>query len=118
MLPYDKVLQGFALIKVKSVTDSLFWYGGIIFFITMGTSWFAPTWISIVGIIFTGLFVLLGFIFYIYFAFKDPKFLRSEVFHQNMTMIESMGSKEKIISIENIEETGSITNPDDNDTED
>jgi hypothetical protein len=89
-----KATQGFSHIKIKSVTDPLFMYGGICLSIAATTSWFAPQWISIICACFGGLFLTAGLAFYWYFALKDPKFLRSEVFHQNMAVIENMGTKE------------------------
>jgi len=56
------------------------------------------------------IFLTVGLIFYIYFALKDPDYLRSESFQLRKQSITVLGDKENQFN-DNLKEIPSITNP-------
>lgn len=112
MAEWTKIFDQIEKVQIKSVTDALFKYGFIGFAIgsigiAIGKS---PQWASIVIFSFSGLFLLIGLIIYVYFAFKKPEYLRSENFQLRMKSIELLGDKENADN-PNIIQLPAITNP-------
>src|SRR5690606_28637484 len=70
-----------------------------------------PLWVSIFIFSVSGVLLLLGIIFYIYLALKDPNYLRSETFQLHMKSIEYMGDKNNVLSGSSINRLIDITDP-------
>lgn len=112
MTEWTKIFDQVEKVQIKSVTDVLFKYGFIGF--SIGTIGFAfakiPQWMLIVIFSFSGLFLLIGLFFYIYFAVKKPEYLRSEIHQQRMRAMELLGDKDNVDN-PNIIHLPAITNP-------
>lgn len=109
-----KILDQLGHVKVKSITDILFKYGAII--LGMGViSAIAKceTWIIITIFLLSGLFLILGLIFYAYFALNNPDYLRSEIYQLRKKSLDLIGDKENFQN-PNIINISSITSPYDN----
>ena len=108
------------LLKIKSVTDSLFKYGLLMFIVSVsGACFIEKTWVLIVMFSFTGLLIILGCFFYSFFANKNPDYLRSETYQSTKQALELLGDNERSTN-PNIKGIRYIMNPnppiEDNDT--
>ena len=82
-------------VKLKSITDPLFRYGICILILAVITAIFkTETWIIIILFIFGFGFMVIGLIFYCYFAINNPDYLRSEEFQITKQSIEIIGDKD------------------------
>jgi len=112
MAEWTKIFDQVNSVQIKSITDALFKYGFIGFSIgTLGLA-FAnpPQWVTIVIFSFSGLFLLVGLWIYVYFAFKNPEYLRSETHQQRMRAMDLLGDKDNADN-PNILQLPLITNP-------
>jgi len=92
---WTKIFDQISQIKVKSITDSLFKYGLLLFTLGVLSSIFSKvSWVTVFLFITGGLFVIIGFIYYAYFAKVNPDYLRSEEFQIKKQSIEILGDKE------------------------
>ncbi len=92
---WTKVLEQINKIQVKSITDSLFRYG--LYLLALGTIsaiFSTSIWVTIIIFCLGVLFELVGLIFYCYFSFKNPDYLRSEKFQISKKSIEMLGDKD------------------------
>ncbi len=110
-MEWTKILNQVSSIKVKSVTDSLFKFGLIGLLIGVLSSIFSNMeWVTIVIISISVLFILIGLIFYCYFAIKQPEYLRSETFQTQKQALELLGDNERANN-RNLNNIHLITNP-------
>ncbi len=98
-------------IKVKSITDPLFRFS--LFFAVIGGAVAclpAPeiAWMLLFGG--SGICLLLGIVFYIYFAIKCPDYLRSESFQISKQSLEMLGDEKNKFN-PNMERIIPIANP-------
>lgn len=92
---WTKIFEQVNKIQVKSITDSLFRYGLYLFALgTVSAIFSTAVWVTILLFCVGGLFELVGLIFYCYFSFKNPDYLRSESFQIRKQSIEMLGDKE------------------------
>lgn len=116
---WTKALQEVSQIKVKSITDPLFRFSLVALLIGAAISPLnVPFWVLVFIFSVSGLLALLGFVFYIYFAFKDPNYLRSETFQLHMKSFEHMGDKNNALPAAAINQMIDITDPDTKELED
>ena len=110
-MEWTKILNQVSSIKVKSVTDSLFKFGLIGLLIGLLSSIFSDKeWVTIVIISISVLFILIGLIFYCYFAIKQPEYLRSETFQTKKQALELLGDNKRANN-RNLNNVHLITNP-------
>jgi hypothetical protein len=76
-----------------------------------GGAAFVPLWVSIFIFSVCSLFLLLGTVFYCYFAIKDPNYLRSETFQLHMKSFEVLGDKDNLIPSQQIKQLINIPDP-------
>ena len=110
---WTRVLDQVSKIQVKSITDSLFKYG--LYILIVGTASASeiikiPNWVSILLFSVGVLFVMIGLLFYIYFAKKNPDYLRSESFQLRKQSIEMLGDKDNSLN-PNMKNIVYIANP-------
>lgn len=92
---WTKIFDQISKIQIKSITDSLFKYGLYIFALgTVSAIFKTLIWVIILLFSVGGLFVIIGLIYYCYFAHKNPDYLRSENFQIQKKSIEILGDKE------------------------
>ena len=98
-------------IKVKSITDPLFRFS-LLFAVLGGAVACLPApgivWMLLLGG--SGLCLLIGIIFYIYFAIKCPDYLRSESFHISKHSIDMLGDDKNRLN-PNMDKIIPIANP-------
>jgi hypothetical protein len=112
-LNWSYILHQVSKFRVTSITDSLFKYG--LYILMVGTisaseTFKAPLWVTIILFLLGGIFLLIGLTFYIYFAKKNPDYLRSENFQLRKQSIEILGDKDNSLN-PNIKEIIYISNP-------
>jgi energy-coupling factor transporter transmembrane protein EcfT len=111
VINWTKALQQISSIKIKSITDGPFIYALILFLFGIITAISkVPAWITIVVFSVAGLVLLIAIIFYCYFCFKNPDYLRSESYQLRKHSIEILGDKENLLNV-NIKEIKYITSP-------
>ncbi|MCX6232779.1 MAG: hypothetical protein NTZ33_14670 [Bacteroidetes bacterium] len=95
MLNWTNIINQVSKIQIKSITDQLFKYALLFSVFAVITSIFkSPNWVIIILFSVTGLLILTGIIFYIYFAINNPDYLRSESFQIKKQSIEMLGDKD------------------------
>jgi hypothetical protein len=108
---WTHALDQVSKIQIKSITDSLFKYGLYLFmFGTVSAIFKTPNWVTILQFSVGGLFEIIGLSFYIYFAKKNPDYLRSESFQLRKQSIEMLGDKENSFN-PNVKDIVFIANP-------
>jgi len=111
MNEWTKIFNQVSELKVRSVTDSLFKFGVLcLLFSILCVVLTDKNWVIIIVFCFTGLFFLLGIIFYCYFALKKPDYLRSETYQLKKQAFEILGDNERVNN-KNLENLPSIMNP-------
>ena len=96
---WTKVLDQVSKIQIKSITDSLFKYALYLFVLAVISGIFkTEVWITILLFSIGGLFALIGLGFFIYFAKKNPDYLRSESFQLRKQSIEMLGDKDNYLN--------------------
>lgn len=111
MFSLTKIFEQVGLIKVRSITDSLFRYGLLILCLaTFAAIFKVDTWILILLFSFGGLFLIIGLIVYCIFTKKNPDFLRSESYQLKKQSIELLGDKDNMIN-PHVEKVIFITSP-------
>ncbi len=99
MFEWAKVVENVAKVRIKSITDSLFKYALFTLLIgVIASSLKCDSWVCIVLFVFGGLFVLTGIVFFCYFSFVNPDYLRSEIFQLKKQSIETLGDKDNSIN--------------------
>jgi hypothetical protein len=92
---WAKIFEQVHKVQAKSITDSLFRYGFLLFILGTSASIFSEvTWVMIFLFCLGSVFVICGLVFYCYFSFKNPDYLRSEGFQIKKQSIEMLGDKE------------------------
>lgn len=98
-------------IRVKSITDSVFRFGLLFGALGIAAACFnAPelAWMFCLGC--CALFLIVGFVFYVYFAIKKPDYLRSESFQISKQSLEMLGDEKNKFN-PNMERIIPIANP-------
>lgn len=95
-MEWTKIFNQVSSIKVKSVTDSLFKFGLFGLLLGVVCAIFSDKdWVIIIVFSFSGLFILIGLIFYCYFAIYQSEYLRSETFQTQKQALELLGDNER-----------------------
>lgn len=98
-------------IKVRSVTDSLFKFGLILFAFGIICAIFkTKEWLYIATFCMGGVMMFIGIGAYIYFIKKNPDYLRSEEYQLRKEGIIALGDKDNMLN-PNIKNIPLITNP-------
>jgi len=106
-----KIFNQVSQLKVRSVTDPLFKYGLLCLVIGMISGIFSDKdWVTITALCFAGLFLILGIVFYSYFAIKKPDYLRSETYQLKKQAFEMLGDNE-LANNKNLVNIPSLMNP-------
>ena len=106
-----KIFSQVSQLKVRSVTDALFKYGLLCLFIGVIAAIFSnKDWVVITIFCFAGLFLLLGLVFYSYFAIRKPDYLRSETYQLKKQAFEMLGDNERANN-KNLGSIPSLMNP-------
>lgn len=98
-------------IKVKNVVDMPLFYGILILVLSVITAISkTENWITVVLFCFAGLMFLIALFGYLFFAFKNPDYLRSEEYHLKKQSLEILGDSDNMLPVDarNIVD---ITNP-------
>lgn len=89
-----KILDQISKFQIKSITDSLFKYGLYLLALSVLASIFSNVvWVTIALFAVGAVFEFMGLIFYVYFAKRNPDYLRSENFQIRKQSIEILGDK-------------------------
>jgi predicted membrane protein len=108
---WSKILENVASVKIKSITDSLFKFSlFFVFFGILASALKVDSWILVFLFSISGILILFGIIFYCYFSFKNPDYLRSEHYQLKKRTIEILGDKENQEN-RNIKELKYISSP-------
>lgn len=111
MITWTKIFNQVSELKVKSVTDALFKFGIICLLLGIIAAIFSnKDWVTITVFIFAGLFILIGLVFYCFFALKKPDYLRSETYQLKKQAVEMLGDNERSHN-KNLDNLPLIMNP-------
>lgn len=111
MIEWTKIFNQVSQLKIKSITDPLFKFGIISLIIAVFSAIFTDKdWVIIILFVFSGLFILIGLIFYMFFAIKKPDYLRSETYQIQKQAVELLGDNERSDN-KNLTNIHLITNP-------
>ncbi|MBS1553447.1 MAG: hypothetical protein JSU09_00855 [Bacteroidetes bacterium] len=92
---FAKILEQVGKFQIKSITDSLFKYGLYMSIVaTISAIFKTAMWVTIFLFATSGLFIIVGLVFYIYFAKNKPDYLRTEDFQLRKQSIELLGDKD------------------------
>ncbi len=110
-MDWSRLTEQISKIKVKNVVDMPMFYGLFILALALISSIFSKyNWVTIILFCFAGLLFSIATFGYFYFTFKNPDYLRSEVFHLKKQTLEILGDKDNILPIES-KNIVNITNP-------
>ena len=108
---FTRMFEIIGKIQVKSITDQLFKFGLFTLILGLLSAIFSPfRWTTILIFGIGCLLIILGVVFYIYFAIKNPDYLRSEKFQIQKKSIEILGDKENQIN-SNVKDIVYIASP-------
>lgn len=109
---FTSMFEQVGKMRIKSITDSLFLYGLLTLIVGVTASLFPRVRDWELYVLFgLGLILMLtGLISYIYFAKKNPDYLRSENYQLKKQSLVLLGDKENQFN-PNMKEVSAITNP-------
>jgi len=111
MRVWTQIFNQVSQLRIKSVVDSLLKFGILVLVLAVvGAIFNLKDWILIILFSFAGLLIIVGIIFYIYFALKNPDYLRSETFQLRKQAVEFLGDNERSTN-PNIQGIPMVTNP-------
>jgi hypothetical protein len=92
---WTRIFNQISKIQVKSITDPLFKYAIYTLALGLISSIFSKYgWVTLMIFIISGILFVLAIVFYIYFAIRNPDYLRSENFQIRKQSIEMLGDKD------------------------
>jgi len=97
---FSNSVEQIAKVSVKSVTDRPFIFGVLLAIVgVVAAVCKVATWVTIVVLSFACLLILLAVFFFIYFAIKNPNYLRSEEHQRIMKGFEILGDDKHQLNV-------------------
>lgn len=111
MKEWTQIFSQVSQLKIKSITDSPIKFGLLGLMVsTIGAIFIDKDWVLIILFSISSLLILVGVFFYVYFAYKNPDYLRSETYQLKKQAVEMLGDNEKSTN-QNLKNVHLVMNP-------